>query len=134
MGYGFAKAPQPGTVPVGHVDFKVLDGHRFGQVEPLTVTVREPTLLTTNVQPFPWNRIRVDALPLPQSSIIATDDGLAVILPAGSHRVEAEFLYDRTWTLLDRLSWVTLLLWLALYVACAAVECAKMIDFRPTRS
>jgi hypothetical protein len=112
---GFAKEPASGTVPITHQDFNVLDGTRFGQVEPLTVNHTEPTLVIRNVQPFPWNQIVIDDSPQSQSGTIVAEGREAILLPQGRHRLEVVTLNDGIWKLLNLLSWVLLFLWIAIY-------------------
>ena len=112
---GFAKAPLLGTVPVSRQGFDVLEGARFGHVEGLIVNLTQPTLVITNVQPFPWNRIVVDGSLRSQSGIIVADGREAVLLPSGRHSLYAVARTDTIWKDLNLLSWVLLLGWIVLY-------------------
>ena len=92
---GFVKGPSLGAVPVIHQNFNVLDGAHFGQVEGLTVNLTAPTLVITNVQPFPWNQIVVDDKTQLQSRIIAAEGREAVLLSQGIHHLQVLSRTDR---------------------------------------
>ncbi len=125
---GFAKDTRAGLVPVVYQNFNVLDGARLGQVQGLDVNLTRPSLVVTNVQPFPWNQIIVDSVPRPQSDIIVASFSPgssylevppagreAVLLSQGSHRLQYVTKVDGVWKILNFLSWVILFGWMALY-------------------
>jgi len=119
---GLAKDTVSGMVPVIPRYFNVLDGARFGQVEPLTVNLGQPTLVLLNIQPFPWNRISINgAVQLP-SNLISDGRQEAVLLPAGSYLFKAVTHIDGMWKFLNILSWVLLLGAMALYLAHLTVK------------
>lgn len=114
---GFAKNTLPGVFPVIFRDFNVLNGKKFGQLEAMTVNLTEPTLVITNVQPFPWNQIVVNKMPQVQSQIFIVGKREAVFLPkGGSYLLNVKTNSDGIYKFLNILSWLLLLGWIALYM------------------
>jgi hypothetical protein len=110
-------------------------GGRFGHVRPLELFLQAPSLLVTNVQPFPWNRLIVDGSMRAEESLLIVPpkstldpyrrfDGLAVKLDAGRHVVEFRFAPERSWTRLVVVSWVFLTLW------CVALVVTRTLRWR----
>jgi len=125
---GFGEAPAPGSVPVVYRAFTVRDGAQFGSIVPIEVTLAQTTLLVTNVQPFPWNRLTADGVLIPQRStavsIMMSNGrvvafGLALLVPAGTHRIDFRFVDDGIWTRWNWISWVVLFLWFGFALCCA---------------
>jgi len=120
MVYSIKDGFEKGTVsaPVSAVvrNFNVLDGIQFGQVEAMTVDLTEPTLVITNVQPFPWNHIVINGSLQSPFSVLAVEGRGAVLLPKGRYQLEAVTQVDGVWKFLNSLSWVVLLGWMALYL------------------
>jgi len=112
---GFLKESSLDTVALIRRSFNVLDKDRFGHVEPLTVNVNRQTLVMTNVEPFPWNQIVIDGIPLPQSGTFVAEDREAVLLSAGRHLLVVTRRTDNVWRVLNFLSWVLLLGWGTVY-------------------
>jgi hypothetical protein len=106
-----------GIVPLAPLNFNVLEGAQFGQVEALTLNLTEPTLMITNIQPFPWNHIAVNGTLVPQDSIFISGGTEAVLLPQGEYRLEFVPQIDGIWKSLNFLSWIVLLGWMVVYVA-----------------
>jgi hypothetical protein len=81
------------------------------------VTLDAETLVVTDIQAFPWNRVFVNGIEIPQTSIVAVGlnggDALALELPAGAYSIELRFEPDRIWRVLERLSWIVFLSWTA---------------------
>ncbi len=119
---GFEKGTVSGPVHLAFQNFKVLDGLKFGQVEPLTVNLTEPTLVVTNVQAFPWNQIVINGSLESHYSIIEAGGKGAVLLPQGSYHLELVTRINGIWRGLNILSWILLLGWTALYLVFAFKE------------
>jgi hypothetical protein len=112
---GFEKGTVSGPVFATVRNFSVLDGARFGQVEPMTIELLKPTLVITNVQSFPWNHIVVNGSSQYPFSVISVEGRGAVLLPKGNYSLEAVTQIGGRWRYLNFLSWVLLLGWIALY-------------------
>jgi hypothetical protein len=132
---GFGSAPPAGTTPVIYRTFDIRNGPAFGSTSPMQISVAEPTLVTTNVQPFPWNRLSIDGTEVPRSAAnvvsLPLGDGnpfyvLSVLVPAGSHRLDLTCVEDRIWVWLDRISWVVFLLWLLTCCTAATVRTCRL--------
>jgi hypothetical protein len=98
------------------------EGSRFGDVAPFELTLPEPSLIITNVQPFPWNRLVLDGVLQPNERLLVVPpktvldsyrrfDGLALQLDAGRHVLEYRFVPDRLWTASIIVSWIALIIW-----------------------
>jgi len=113
---GFSTAFSLVHVPVIYQPFHVLEGKRFSQVEAATVNFAAPTLVITNVQPFPWNQIEIDDVSQPISRILIAYRRETVLVPQGIHRLQFVTRIDGVWGFLNSLSWILLLGWAALWV------------------
>jgi hypothetical protein len=89
------------------VKLRVKSGEQFGDVLPEEVLLEVPTVVTTDVLMFPWNRLYVDGKAIDNRSLIRDDHLTALELDRGRHRIEYRFEPDRIWTLLRVLSWLT---------------------------
>lgn len=128
---GFGSAPPSGTVPTIYRVFHIRNGPGFGSTSPMEVSVAELTLLVTDVQPFPWNRLTIDGVAVAQAStdIVSLTSGgeiifhaLSVLVPIGTHRIGFVLAEDGFWTWSNRISWLVLLLWLVIWCAAAAAQ------------
>jgi hypothetical protein len=123
----FLKESSLDTVAMSHRDFNVLEGDRFGQVEALALDLDRPTLVITNVEPFPWNQIVVDGIARPSSETFVAGHREAVLLAAGRHQLAFVTRTDAVWRNLNLLSWGLLIGWLALYAACVFIKIRQWV-------
>jgi hypothetical protein len=114
---------------------------RLGSVEPVRLDLSGPTMIVTNVQPFPWNGILIDGVRRSSTNLFFTADlvvggngfpgryspettplkrsvpsSIAVLAPMGKHVLTYRFLPDRKWKILEILSWVTLVAWISVWL------------------
>jgi hypothetical protein len=117
-----AYRPPPDDAPAIYAALVPETGPRFGNVGSLEITLPGPSLVITNVQPFPWNRLSVDGFMPPARSLFVIPkkssydpfrrfDGLAVRLGAGRHVIDYHFVPDRPWIGLVVASWIVLAIW-----------------------
>ena len=102
-------------------------GAHFGEVSPLEIDLKEPALIVTNVQPFPWNHLMVDGV-LPDRLVQCPprhECGFAIQLGAGRHVLEYRFVPNRIWSALIAASWIVLFLWGAAVVAALIVTARR---------
>jgi hypothetical protein len=105
------------------------ESSRFGKVYPVEIDLAIPTLVTTNVQPFPWNVLFVDGMAVQRRDIIAMSIAgyprwmgaslEAVPLLAGRHVLEYRFIPDKTWSVLNAVSWCVLFGWVFIWLVVA---------------
>ncbi|MBV8899163.1 MAG: hypothetical protein JOY92_03510 [Verrucomicrobia bacterium] len=111
------------NVPNRQVTFGA--GPVLGSLVPCEVDLAKPTLLVTNVIPFPWNVIKLDGREVRTSDLIACPisypirdvqpKALGLMAGPGHHVLSYEFRPDKYWPFLRDLSWVTLMVWMALW-------------------
>jgi hypothetical protein len=102
----------------------------IGNVHPIEIDLTKPTLVTTNVQPFPWNVLFVDGVKVQRRNIIAMSVAgyprwmgaslQAVPVSAGRHVLEYRFIPDKAWSILNAVSWVVLIGWVIIWLVIAA--------------
>jgi len=119
---GFEKGTVSGEIHYIFQNFNVLEGDRFGQVEPLMVNLTAPTLVITNVQAFPWNQILINGSAQYPYSVIVVGGRGAVLLPAGNYHLEFATHIDPVWRLFNLLSWMLFIGWMVLYKIIAFKE------------
>lgn len=115
-------------------------GTTFGEVSPVKVSLTKPTLLVTNVNPFPWNAIYLDERRLPCGELFPVPDkaslprspsiSLALRAEPGQHVLRYEFRPERLWLYLRGLSWLVLIGWAALW---AAMIGTKLLGRKPAQ-
>jgi hypothetical protein len=98
----------------------------FGNPAPVAITLPGPTLVVTNVQPFPWNEIRVNGRPKSPLELVAMPVDwvaakgrpgvLALPLEAGQYLIEYRFHPSKTWSNLQELSFGVLGLWFLVWL------------------
>jgi hypothetical protein len=121
------------SVPTRNVIFGA-GSAAFGSVIPNEVDLAGPTLLVTNVSPFPWNALKLDGHEVAVNDLIACPifypvpkifpKALGFIAGPGHHTLSYEFRPDKYWPFLRDLSWVALMVWTALW---AGEICAKLL-------
>jgi hypothetical protein len=127
---GFSLVGPAGLAKEARIRFLPASGHQFGIVAPLKLTLQSPTLLLTNVQPFPWNHIIVNGRELKNDALVALLDTnwggargpaglLELPLRAGEYTIEYRFLPTKTWQILEGISSAILVMWLLLWVVTA---------------
>jgi hypothetical protein len=99
-------------------------GSLIGQTLPILVKLDRPSLVVTNVQPFPWNRLILDGAIVPAEQVfavpvVATDERRADVLEAlkldsGKHELRYAFMPDPIWGVLYTLSWIVLVFWIVI--------------------
>jgi hypothetical protein len=122
------------TLPVGFEvskPIKFLPGQssRFGEVDPADVYLAEPTLVATNVQPFPWNVLFVDGGAVQRRNVLAMPVSdyprwmgaslEAIPLSAGRHVLEYRFIPEKCWSILNTVSWTVLMGWIVIWLVVA---------------
>jgi hypothetical protein len=115
---GFARGPSPPVDESLYIALSPLPAPRFGNIQPSEFLLARRTLVVTNVQPFPWNRLTVDGQVVPLEATIASGQiprlqevhfkALSVVLEPGQHTLEYRFAPDRIWRALQVVSWFTL--------------------------
>jgi hypothetical protein len=100
----------------------------FGRPQPLTVSMGRAGYVVTRALPFRWAELRVDGEPVPAGALrlwssappgeprspwVRREEWIAVPVPAGEHVLEYRFRPGRAWGLLNRVSNVALLGWVA---------------------
>ncbi|HSI83260.1 MAG: hypothetical protein ACAI35_22095 [Candidatus Methylacidiphilales bacterium] len=100
----------------------------FGTTAPLQIELSEPTLVMTNVCPFPWNIIRVDGADRDVSTLTVRRYDFdprtpqrhalvyALTLPPGKHTLEYRNEPDPVYKQLSWMSWIATWGWAGLYV------------------
>jgi len=122
---GFAQPASDDLNQVTKVSLAVEStGSLIGQTLPILVTLDRPSLVVTNVQPFPWNRLILDGAIVPAEQVfavpvVATDERRADVLEAlkldsGTHELRYAFVPDPIWGVLYTLSWIVLVFWIAI--------------------
>jgi hypothetical protein len=92
--------------------FEVNSRKEFGIVQPSQINLDKTQWVRTNIQAFPWNRFELDGQDVPQSDIRTYDGlGIALRVPAGTHRLAYKFAPDRLWRILRTISLLTLFSW-----------------------
>jgi hypothetical protein len=124
---GFAKDEPSAASSIEHVTLKVLPAP-FGKVQALQLKIDKETVVVTNVQPFPWNKLVVDGhiqsatstIVRPQQAIkvFARIDGLSVTLPPGDHVLDYRFSPTAVWKFMMLLSCIGLLAWAIILAVC----------------
>jgi len=119
---GLATARPEGFKKEQSIAFLPGDLSRFGKVNAITIELAVPTLVVTNVQPFPWNVLTVDGVrQAPKNLVTAPSSGfaewmkaavVAVPLMPGEHVLRYRFAPKPLWRILNVLSWVFLILWI----------------------
>jgi hypothetical protein len=118
------------TTPVKWIQFDVLPGKEFGHIKSQEFSLNEQSLVVSNIQPFPWNKISVNGVPVSSESIysrkslkgikkieeVKSTVGLSILLEKGSYKVEYSFEPDKIWLHLIDVSWLIILSWIALAV------------------
>jgi hypothetical protein len=121
------------------------DLSRFGKVNSITIDLLAPTLVVTNVQPFPWNVLIVDGkLQSPHDLVTALSGAfpnsnnpkalhplvVATPLMPGRHVLQYRFVPEQIWRILNISSWVALMLWALIWLA-SAVWFSRRPKFYP---
>jgi hypothetical protein len=132
---GFATKPASGASEELPIFFLPNDSTHFGRLDRIEVDLTKPTLVITNVQAFPWNRLIVDGVKQDLSRVATTparafSNGTqpvveTILLPAGKHVLEYRFSPDLAWRILDRISWIALVAWVSLWVAVGVMYCKR---------
>ncbi len=99
--------PPPLQLAVGH-------GPEFAQVAAQKFSSAAPQIRQLNVQPFPWNEVRLNGRIAVTADTANAPEGTTIALPAGISEITYTWRPDPTWVWLKALSDVTLLAWLAL--------------------
>ena len=140
---GFATKPISGESEELPVFFLPNDSTHFGRLHRIDVDLIKPTLVITNVQVFPWNRLVVDGVEQELSkschdafkgfpewnSAGCGNDSIA----GGKHVLEYRFSPDLAWRILDRISWIVLVSWVSLWVAVGVMYCKRQNRLRDAR-
>jgi hypothetical protein len=109
-------------------------GEEFGIVMPAKVALQSPTLVITNIQPFPWNQILVDGRQQRRGELVVLGydwtaamgpaSVLAIPLAPGEHTIEYRFRPDKAWRVLEGISAGILAGWVIVWIV-VAVRGAK---------
>jgi hypothetical protein len=120
---GFRREAPTGIEAELPIAFMPDGSSHFGKVQPVNIELAKPTFIVTNVQAFPWNVLIVDGSPQRVARTYAIVSNSfsnwmrpvveGVPISAGKHVLEYRFVPDRTWKILDIISWAFLLAWIA---------------------
>jgi hypothetical protein len=123
---GFSTTRPAGSYSEESVALQPDSSRHFGTIRRTVLELASPTLIVTNVQAFPWNRLIVDGVEQRRGTIYVLESGSfakwmkpvvqAVLLPKGTHTLECRFRSDTKWQLLDGISWTIILVWVALWL------------------
>jgi hypothetical protein len=93
----------------------------------LTAEVPQDVWAATTILAFPWNRVVLDGVPVPEADTRTTPDYLAVRVPAGRHTIGYAFMPAPGWSALRNVSLVVLAAWgiVTLLLFCAAAVIAR---------
>jgi hypothetical protein len=126
---GFATKSPSEAVAQLSVSFLPNDSTHFGRLHRMDIDIDKPTLVITNIQAFPWNRLIVDGVQQALDRVFTMPSNVfpngtqpaveAILLPTGKHILEYRFTPDSAWRVLDRVSWIVLVLWVFLWAAIA---------------
>jgi hypothetical protein len=129
---GFAAKRPSGASEELPISFNPNDSSYFGRLDRINVNVTKPTLVVTNIQAFPWNRLIVDGVKQPVDKVYTMPSNAfpngtqavveAVLLPEGKHVLKYQFSPDKAWRILDRIAWIALIAWVILWAAVAAAS------------
>ena len=114
------------------VSFAPDSSRHFGSVNRIDLELASPTLIITNVNAFPWNRLIVDGVEQRLGEIYTVQTNAfakwmgpsvqSILLSKGTHVLEYRFRPDTRWWILDKISWAALLLWAALWALAAYIS------------
>jgi hypothetical protein len=117
--------------------FLPVTGRDFGGVMPVEIALPTPTLVVTNVQPFPWNQIYIDGRRQKPGELVVREYDwaaamgrpivLAIPLAAGEHTIEYRFRPDRAWRVFEGISVGILVGWSIVWIAVAALAAKDRI-------
>jgi hypothetical protein len=123
---GFSLVKPPGFEEQWQLRFVPANGKDFGRVAPVAVTLQRPTLVITNVQPFPWNEIWVNGHLERKNELVAIGAQdwvaarerpgvLAAPLKPGTYAIEYRFHPSKTWNILEAISFVMFIVWFSVW-------------------
>jgi len=125
---GFSKTRPSGSYVQQPISFAPDSSRHFGSVNRIYLELASPTLIITNVNAFPWNRLIVDGVQQRRSQIyVVQSDAFApfvqsILISKGTHVLEYRFRPDTRWWILDEISWAALLLWATLWALAAYIN------------
>jgi hypothetical protein len=112
-------------------------GQHFGDVMPAKIALPTPTLVVTNVQPFPWNQIYIDGRRKKGGELVVREydweaamgrpSVLAIPLAAGDHMIEYRFRPDKAWCVFEGISVGIFIGWLIVWIAVATLSAKDRI-------
>jgi hypothetical protein len=125
--YSFVKPP--GFDEESTLQLSPATGREFGAVMPAKIALQRPTLVITNIQPFPWNQIFVDGhqqsrkdlvlLGFDWAAALGRAIVLAIPLAPGQHTVTYRLRPDKAWNILEGVSVAVIMGWFILWIAIA---------------
>lgn len=127
---GFALPSPNEPAPITRLNLTVgSSAGTFGRVLPASLELHDRSLVVTNIQPFPWNRIIVNGSLVPRAEVIAspvaaTAERREVVLQAlhlepGRHDIRYAFRPPLIWLILYALSWIVLVPWICIVILSA---------------
>ncbi|MBV8585614.1 MAG: hypothetical protein JO308_04950, partial [Verrucomicrobia bacterium] len=129
---GMTAAPPLGFEHQQWVNLQIGTGPEFGRPKTLDVVLPQSTLVVTNVQAFPWNRLSVDGSLIDPNQLVAVRsfnylesphaEFAAVPLTAGQHHLTYEFEPPLLWLSLNLVSWAALGVWVFAWLAVLIVS------------
>jgi hypothetical protein len=106
-------------------------GKKFGEVPFASIALKSPTLVVTNIQPFPWNQIFVNDHQKKRGDLVVLAENwasargptvvLAVPLPSGKYTIEYQFRPDKAWRLMECISVGITVVWFIVWLVSAAL-------------
>ena len=88
--------------------------HDFGKTGEFQFKTDQDSIIPTNVQAFPWNRILIDGNLVMYGNTMEYANNLAVKVKAGVHKASYLFVPDSAWTLLQTVSFYFFMGWILL--------------------
>jgi hypothetical protein len=128
---GYAMAAPSGFTQEFILPFLPETGREFGNVAPAKILLQNPTLVITNIQPFPWNQIFINGRQQQRGDLVVLGfdwvaamgraDVLAVPLAPGEYTIEYRFRADKAWRVFEGISVGILLGWFIVLLVVAAL-------------
>jgi hypothetical protein len=134
--YAITGDPAGKLLPDAAVLMKVSGQSAFGEVPPVTVQLARAQNVLIHVQPFPWNQLSIDGQPVAIEGSRRLTSGTIVSLTAGAHEISYLWRPAATWSWLNIISRIGIILWLSFAFATCVVpgfskrrrvaQCARM--------
>ncbi len=125
---GFLNKNVDVDMPVKKVNLIVEGKENFGKVSEEKFILQKKSIIITNIQAFPWNKIILNNIEVaseetyskkslylhPEVKKISGTVGLSVIADKGENIISYKFSPDQIWVNLIKISWIVIILWSSL--------------------